>query len=191
MRSRLRASIAYKNATVVEFHSLKSKYFSNALRDSSVYIISCKRQAVAEELDKIRVLVYMRARLVDLLRESVSWSKVATRRGGARHFHLGGPLEGPVLQQGELSMVCVGLSERDLHQWHDVTRKILGGALGSQAKFRGAVAPPGAPLAPPLSTRFRLNVCWCTEPCRPKYKSAIAMPVTMTPCSTAILDEKA
>ena len=48
-------------------------------------------------------------------------------RGGARHFHLGGPLEGPVLQQGELSMVCVGLSERDLHQWHDVTRKILGG----------------------------------------------------------------
>ena len=35
-------------------------------------------------------------------------------RGGARHFHLGGPLEGPVLQQVELSMVCVGLSERDL-----------------------------------------------------------------------------
>jgi len=31
-------------------------------------------------------------------------------RGGARHFHLGGS----VLQQGELSMVCVGLSERDL-----------------------------------------------------------------------------
>jgi len=31
------------------------------------------------------------------------------------------------LQQGELSMVCVGLSERDLLQWHDVTRKILGG----------------------------------------------------------------
>ena len=44
----------------------------------------------------------------------------------ARHFHLGGPLEGPVLQQGELSMVCVGLSERDLLQWHDVTWKILG-----------------------------------------------------------------
>jgi len=35
---------------------------------------------------------------------------------------LGGPLEGPVLQQGELSMVCVGLLERDLKnfggQWH-------------------------------------------------------------------------
>ena len=28
-------------------------------------------------------------------------------RGGARHFDLGGPLEGPVFQQGELSMVCV------------------------------------------------------------------------------------
>ena len=53
-------------------------------------------------------------------------------RGGARHFHLGGRLEGPVLQQGELSMVCVGLSERDL-------------ILGSQAKFWGAVTP----LAPP------------------------------------------
>ena len=56
-------------------------------------------------------------------------------RVGARHFHLGGPLEGPVLQQGELSMVCVGLSERDLiisMQWHDVTRKILGGSLGGQ-----------------------------------------------------------
>jgi len=37
-------------------------------------------------------------------------------RGGARHFHLGGPLEGPVLQQGELSMVSVGLSERDLQK---------------------------------------------------------------------------
>jgi len=59
-------------------------------------------------------------------------------RGGARHFHLGGPLEGPVLQQGELSMVCVGLSERDLLQWHDVTRKILGG----QAKFLGGSGPP-------------------------------------------------
>jgi len=52
---------------------------------------------------------------------------LATSRGGARHFHLGGPLEGPILQQGELSMVCVGLSERDLLQWRDVTRKILGG----------------------------------------------------------------
>ena len=60
-------------------------------------------------------------------------------RGGARHFHLGGSLEGPVLQQGELSMVFVGLSERDLLQCHDVTRKILGGS-----------GPSGAPLAPPL-----------------------------------------
>jgi len=49
------------------------------------------------------------------------------------------------LQQGELSMVCVGLSERDLLQWHDVTRKILEGHWGDQAKFWEAVAP----LAPP------------------------------------------
>jgi len=63
-------------------------------------------------------------------------------RGGARHFHLGGPLEGPVLQQGKLLMVCVGLSEEDL--------KNFGGPLGGQAKFWGAVAPPGTPLAPPL-----------------------------------------
>jgi len=30
---------------------------------------------------------------------------MCSTRGGARHFHLGGPLEEPVLQQGELSMV--------------------------------------------------------------------------------------
>jgi len=57
-------------------------------------------------------------------------------RGGARHFHLGGPLEGPVLQQGEL-MVCVGLfrkrpTERDL---------IFGGHWGG----RGAVTPLALP----------------------------------------------
>ena len=66
-------------------------------------------------------------------------------RGGARHFHLGGPLEGPVLQQGELSMVCVGHSERDLHQWHDVTRKILGGPLWRAGKILGVSAPPAPP----------------------------------------------
>jgi len=46
----------------------------------------------------------------------IYFSKLANdvNRGGARHLHLGGPLEGPVLQQVELSMVCVGLSERDL-----------------------------------------------------------------------------
>ena len=44
------------------------------------------------------------------------------------------------MQQGELSMVCVGLSERDLLQWHDVTRKILGG----QAKFLGGSGSPGS-----------------------------------------------
>jgi len=62
-------------------------------------------------------------------------------RGGARHFHLGRPLEGQVLQQGELSMACVGLSERDL--------KILGGPLGGRQNFWGELAPL-PPLAAPL-----------------------------------------
>jgi len=51
---------------------------------------------------------------------------MSRRRGGARHFHLGGALEWPVLQQGELSMVCVGLSERDLKNLGR-PGKILGG----------------------------------------------------------------
>jgi len=45
---------------------------------------------------------------------------------------LGGPLEGPVLQQGELSMVCVGLSERDLKNfgrqwppWHPLALSLV------------------------------------------------------------------
>ena len=72
-------------------------------------------------------------------------------QGRSQTFSLGRPLEGPVLQQGELSMVCVGLTERDLLQWHDATRKIFGGALGGAGQnFGGAVAPPGTPLAPPL-----------------------------------------
>ena len=67
----------------------------------------------------------------------------ASTRGGARHLHLGGPLEGPVLQQGELSMVCVGLSERDL--------KNFGGPLGGTGKIWGGSSPPGTPLALPLA----------------------------------------
>ena len=65
--------------------------------------------------------------------------RLLTNRGGARHFHLGGPLEGPVLQQGELSMVCVGLSERDLilgGQWHPLAPPLLTNANGrSQNAF--------------------------------------------------------
>jgi len=69
---------------------------------------------------------------------SIAWV-IQRGRDGARHFHLGGPLEGPVLQQGELSMVCVGLLERD--------RKNLEGALGGPGKILGGQCPP---LAPPL-----------------------------------------
>ena len=36
------------------------------------------RQSVAQQLDKIHVLVHMRASVEDLLRESVSWGKFAT-----------------------------------------------------------------------------------------------------------------
>jgi len=62
---------------------------------------------------------------------------VDVTRGGARHLHLGGPLEGPVLQQGELSMVCLGLSERDL--------KNFGGAIGGPGKIFGGSGPPWHP----------------------------------------------
>jgi len=46
-------------------------------------------------------------------------------------------------------MVRVGLSERDLLKWHDVTRKILGATGGARQNCGGTVAPL-APLAPPL-----------------------------------------
>jgi len=36
------------------------------------------------------------------------------KQGRSQTFSLGGVTGGAVLQQGELSMVCVGLSERDL-----------------------------------------------------------------------------
>jgi len=54
----------------IAFNDIKSKKFSNALRDSSVYIINCWRLPVAQELDKIHV--YMRVSFVDLRRELVS-----------------------------------------------------------------------------------------------------------------------
>jgi len=42
------------------FDDIKPKHFSNALSDSSVYVISCIRQTVAQELGMIHVLVYIR-----------------------------------------------------------------------------------------------------------------------------------
>jgi len=56
----------------IAIHDIKSKHFSNTLRDSSVYIMSCIRQPVAQELNKVHFLVHVRASFVDLLRESVS-----------------------------------------------------------------------------------------------------------------------
>ena len=70
---------------------------------------------------------------------------ISRLRGGARHFHLGGPLEGPVLQQGELSMVCVGLSARDL--------KNFGGHWGGPGKILGGQCPP--PISAPVKTRLQ------------------------------------
>ena len=59
-------------------------------------------------------------------------------QGRSQTFSFGGLLEGPVLQQGELSVVCVGLSEEDL--------KNLGGATGGPGKILGGKLRP---LAPP------------------------------------------
>jgi len=51
---------------------------------------------------------------------------LSEEQGRSQTFSFGGPLEEPVLQQGELSMVCVGLSERDLKNFGR-PGKILGG----------------------------------------------------------------
>jgi len=57
--------------------------------------------------------------------------------GAEPDIFIWGALEGPVLQQGELSMVCVGLSERDL-------------IFGGPGKILGGQWPPGTLLSPPL-----------------------------------------
>jgi len=43
--------------------------------DSSVYIMSCIRQPVAQGVEKIHVYCLHARKFVDLLRESVSWEK--------------------------------------------------------------------------------------------------------------------
>ena len=53
----------------IAVNDIKSKHFSNVLRDFKIYNFRCIRQPVAQELEKIHVLVYMRARFVCLLRE--------------------------------------------------------------------------------------------------------------------------
>jgi len=62
--------VAHKNATADEFHNVLMAYckiqtFFNALKNSSVYVISCIRQPVAQDIDKIHVFVYMRASFLD------------------------------------------------------------------------------------------------------------------------------
>ena len=78
----------------------------------------------------------------------IRWHK----QGRSHTFHLGGALEGPVLQQGELSMFCVGLSERDLLRLQNdnfsgmTSRgKDWRGHCGDQANFWGCSSPPWYP----------------------------------------------
>ena len=54
-----------------EFNVMKCKHFSNALRYSSLYVISSTRQPVAQDLDKIHVL-YVRM-FCTRLRLKVCW----------------------------------------------------------------------------------------------------------------------
>ena len=49
--------VAFKNATAVAFHSVeKNKHFFKRFEALCLYAISCIRQPVAQELDKIHVL---------------------------------------------------------------------------------------------------------------------------------------
>jgi len=64
----------------VAFNDMKSKYFSNALRYTSLYVISSIRQPVAQELDKIHV-VYAR-KFCTRLRLNVCWCASETYEQG-------------------------------------------------------------------------------------------------------------
>jgi len=59
--------VAYKNANAVAFvtafNNKKSKHFSNGLKDSNRYVISCIRQPVDHEVDKIHVLYTRKFRI--------------------------------------------------------------------------------------------------------------------------------
>jgi len=71
-------------------------------------------------------------------------------QGRSQTFSFGGPLEGPVLQQGELSMVCVGLKCSDMTS----RGKFLGGHWGARQNFGGQWPP----LAPPSSAPIYCSV---------------------------------
>jgi len=79
MRSRLSATSVVPQSHFIAFNDIKSKHFLNMLGDSRLCIISCIRQPVAQKLNKIHVLVYIRASFVDILREKVSYRTVSTR----------------------------------------------------------------------------------------------------------------
>jgi len=74
-------------------------------------------------------------------------------RGGDRHFHLGGATGGARFA----TRGAVNGLRRTSMQWHDVTRKILGGP----GKTLGGQWPPLAPpLAPPLLVINIAEICF-------------------------------
>jgi len=63
-----------KPPVATELISLRLTTYPNIFQtrwETNAYIISCILQQVAQELDKINILVYVCASFVDLLRESV------------------------------------------------------------------------------------------------------------------------
>jgi len=87
----------------IAFNDISSKYFSNVLKASSLYIISCIRQPVAQGLDKIHIL-YART-FCRPTSGVINLSKVATR------------LRLNVLVY--MSRCCVNIEKRYLKGGHD------------------------------------------------------------------------
>ena len=174
----------------ISFNDTKSKHFSNLLKDSSVYIynVSCIRQPVAQELDKIHVLVCMRASFVDLFGSRCL-------RAGSPNY---GPRPHPALET--LSSSCkdiLWIMQRCLQKICDLLHCNISRNIGKMSGPRTFVQElmwisdkkVWLPLSwSKVANRLRLNVCWCTVyRRRANIKSAITMTTTMTPCSGAIL----
>ena len=135
----------------VVFHKndlFKSKRNAFKLQNKRLIALHCFVWTLLRMWCKLRnVLVIFRTNLAKVVSKNYPEHQ---QGGGARHFHLGGPLEGPVLQQGELPIVFVGLSERDL--------KTFGGPLGGPGKMFGGQWPPWHPLtcAPDPTANLKL-----------------------------------